>query len=145
MRFHTWFQEAAQNLVAMGINGRSMMSWAIAQQQCLGRFLDIIGQDPSVVKSNGLWVDIFRIIFYLFEEYFINSSKVISNFCKVLYFNCLILKINQFIYNCAKHCIYCHWLFGYMQCYSYLLYTLFLPTKFELVVWTLYNINIFTW
>ena len=48
-------------------------------KQCPGRLLGIIGQNPSVSKSNRLHVVIFRFFFIKFEVYSINSSKMMGN------------------------------------------------------------------
>ena len=65
------------------------------------KILGIIGQHPSVSKFNWLDVDIFEIlvIYYQFEVYFVDSSKMISNFPKVLNFKRLFLKNNHFVCN----------------------------------------------
>ena len=63
-----------------------------------GKFLGIVGQEPSDSKSSWLHVDIFRFCFHSFEVYFfIDSSKMIGNFPEVSNFNRLFLKLNQFI------------------------------------------------
>jgi hypothetical protein len=50
-------------------------------KQWLGRFVGIIGWEPSVCKSNRLHVDILRFSFIKLGVYSsINSSKVIGNF-----------------------------------------------------------------
>ena len=67
--------------------------------QWSGRFLGIIGWDPSVCKSNRLHVDILRFFLYYIGVYSINSSKMIGNFPAVSNFNRLYLKLNRFIYN----------------------------------------------
>ena len=65
-----------------------------------GRFLGIIGRDPSVCKSDRLPVHIFRFFLYWNGVYFITSVKVIGNSHGVLMkFNRLFLKINRFICN----------------------------------------------
>jgi hypothetical protein len=61
-----------------------------------GKFLGIVGQDPSDSKSNGLHVDIFWFSFYSFEVY---SSRMIGILPGVLNFNRLFLKLNWFICN----------------------------------------------
>jgi hypothetical protein len=62
---------------------------------CVGRFLSIIGWDPSVCfHDQPITFDIFR--FFYIEEY---SFKTIGNFLGVLSLNRLSLKRNQFIYN----------------------------------------------
>ena len=44
-----------------------------------GKFLGIVGQDPSEdSSSNQLHVDIFRFCFHSFEVYSIDSSKMIG-------------------------------------------------------------------
>ena len=69
-----------------------------------GEILGIIGQDPSVSKSNQLHVDIFRFFFYLSQVYSIDSSRMMGNFPEVLNFNQLFLKLNQFV--CNKHSVF---------------------------------------
>ena len=64
-----------------------------------GKFLGIVGQDPSDSKSNRLHVDIFRFCFHSFEVYSIDSSKMIGNSPEVSNFNRLNLKLNRFICN----------------------------------------------
>ena len=44
-----------------------------------GKFLGIVGQDPSDSKSNRLHVDIFRFCFHSFEVYSIDFSRMISD------------------------------------------------------------------
>ena len=66
--------------------------------QCPGRFLGIIGRDPSESKSNRLHVVIFQFSL-LIEIYSIDSSKMVYNFPAVLNFNRSFLKLNQFICN----------------------------------------------
>ena len=67
----------------------TLVSWP----QCLGRFLDIIGQDPSDSKFNWLHVVIFRIFFINLEEESIDSSsKMMGNFPEVLNSNRLFPK-----------------------------------------------------
>jgi hypothetical protein len=44
-----------------------------------GKFLGIVGQDPSDSKSNWLHVDIFYFFLYSFEVYFTNSSRMIGS------------------------------------------------------------------
>ena len=60
-----------------------------------GKFLGIVGRDPSDSKSNWLHVGIFRFCFPSFEVYSIESSKMISNSPEVLNFNRLFLILNQ--------------------------------------------------
>ena len=52
----------------------------------LGRFLDIIGWDPSVCKSNRLLIRILRFSFIKLGVYSINSSKMIGKFPAMLNF-----------------------------------------------------------
>ena len=52
-----------------------------------GKFLGIVGQDPSDSKSKWSHVDIFRGCFNLFEVYSIVSSKIIGNSPEVSNFN----------------------------------------------------------
>ena len=49
--------------------------------------LDIVGQDPSVSKSNRLTFYIFRFIFINFEVFSIDSSRKIGIYLKLLNFN----------------------------------------------------------
>ena len=70
----------------------------IHENQCPhGKFLGIVGQDPSVSESNRLHVDIFRFFFHSVEVYSIDSSKMIGNSPEVFNFNRLFLKLNRFI------------------------------------------------
>ena len=69
-----------------------------------GEIFGIIGQDPSVSKSNQLHVDIFRFFFYLSQVYSIDSSRMMGNFPEVLNFNRLFLKLNRFV--CNKHSVF---------------------------------------
>jgi hypothetical protein len=62
------------------------------------KFLDIVGQDPSISKSNWLHVDIFWFCFHSFEIYSIDSYRMISNSLEVSNFDQLFLKLNRF--NC---------------------------------------------
>ena len=39
------------------------LAYVMFQLQCLGRFLGKAGRDPSVAKSNWLYVDIIRFFF----------------------------------------------------------------------------------
>jgi hypothetical protein len=65
-----------------------------------GKFLGIVGQDPSDSKSNRLHVDIFWVFFHSFEVYiFLDSSKMVSNYHDASNFNRLFLKLNQCICN----------------------------------------------
>ena len=64
-----------------------------------GKFLGIVGQDPSDSKSDWLQVDIFRFCFHSFDVYSIDSSKMIGNPPEVSNFNWLFLKLNRFICN----------------------------------------------
>ena len=66
--------------------------------ECLGRFLHIIGQSPSVSKSNQLHAAIFQLK-DIFEVYSMDSFKMMGNFFKVLHFNQLFLKLNRLICN----------------------------------------------
>ena len=52
--------------------------------QCLRRILSIIGQNPSVSKSNRIHVVAFWFFLYKFEVHFIGSSEPIDNFPEVL-------------------------------------------------------------
>ena len=63
-----------------------------------GEILGIIGQDPSVSKSNQLPVDIFMFFLCLYCLY---HFKMIGKFSEVLNFNQLFLKLNWFV--CNKH------------------------------------------
>ena len=67
--------------------------------QCPGRFLGIIGQNPSVSKSNQLHVVVFWFSFIYIEVYSIDSSKMIGTFC----FEVLFGTFNRFICNYAKY------------------------------------------
>ena len=63
-----------------------------------GKFLGIVGQDPSDFKSNRLHVDIFRFGFHSFEKVYssIDSSKMVGNSLEVSNFNrCLFLQLNR--------------------------------------------------
>ena len=64
-----------------------------------GKFLGIVGQDPSDSKSTRLHVDIFWFCFHSFKVYFVDSSKMIGNSPEVSNFNRLFLKLNRFISN----------------------------------------------
>jgi hypothetical protein len=65
-----------------------------------GKFLGIVGQDPSDSKSIRLHVDIFRFCFHSFEAYSsIDSSKMIGESPEVSNFNWSFLKLNRFICN----------------------------------------------
>ena len=64
-----------------------------------GKFLGMVGQDPSDSESNRLHVDIFWFCFRTSEVYSIDSSKMICKFPAVLNFNRLFLKLNRFICN----------------------------------------------
>ncbi len=48
--------------------------------QCLGRFLGIIGQDPSVSKSNRLHIVIIRLFFIELRYILLDFSKMIDRF-----------------------------------------------------------------
>ena len=61
-----------------------------------GRFLGIIGWDPSDSKSNRLTSSV---LLYSCEVYFIDSSKMNGMFPEVFNFHQLFLKLNWFIYN----------------------------------------------
>ena len=52
-----------------------------------GKFLGIVGQDPSDPKSNQLHADIFPILLYSFEVFSIDSSETIGNSPEVSNFN----------------------------------------------------------
>ena len=67
--------------------------------QCLGRFLDITVQDPSVSKANRLHVNNLHISFILFKAYSMHSSTSIGNFPVILTFKWLFVKFNRFICN----------------------------------------------
>jgi len=56
-------------------------------EACTGKFLGIVGQDPSDSKSNWSHVDIFRVSFNSFEINSIDSSKMIGNSDEVSNFN----------------------------------------------------------
>jgi hypothetical protein len=63
-----------------------------------GKFLGIVGQDPSDSKSNQLHVETFQFCFHSFETYFVDSSRMIGNSLEVLMnFNQLFPKLNYFI------------------------------------------------
>ena len=63
------------------------------RRQWSGRFLGIIGWDPSVCKSNRLHVHIFRFSFYQIRVHSLKSSEVIGgNFPAVLDLNRLSLR-----------------------------------------------------
>ena len=64
-----------------------------------GKFLGIVGKDPSDSKCNQLHVDIFRVCFHSFEVYSIDSPNITGNSPEVLNFNRLFLKLNRFICN----------------------------------------------
>ena len=65
--------------------------------QWSGRFLGMMGWDPSVPKPNRLHVDILRFSFIkLGYIYSINSSTMIGNFPAVLNFSRVFLKRNVF-------------------------------------------------
>ena len=64
-----------------------------------GKFLGIVGQDPSDCKGNRLHVHIFQVCLHSFEVYSIDSSEMIGKFPEVLNFNRLFLELNQFICN----------------------------------------------
>ena len=65
-----------------------------------GKFLAIVGQDPSDSKSSRLHVDIFRFCFHSCEVCSTDSAEMIDNSPEVSNFNRLCLKLNPFI------CIY---------------------------------------
>ena len=71
----------------------------IAFRAVPGKFLGIVGQDPSDSNSNQLHVDIFRFCFHSFEVHFIDSSKMIGKFPEVFNFNRLFLELNRVICN----------------------------------------------
>ena len=52
-----------------------------------GKFLGIVGQDPSDSKSSRLHVDIFRVFFHSFGVYSIDSSRITSKYREVSNFN----------------------------------------------------------
>ena len=56
-----------------------------------GKFLSIVGQDPSDSKSNRLHVGIFQFGFHSFEVYSTESFKKIGNPLEVSNFNRLFL------------------------------------------------------
>ena len=58
----------------------------------MGRFLGIVGQNPSVSKSNWLHVVIFLFFLYKIKVYSIDSSIMISKFYEVLNLDWLCLK-----------------------------------------------------
>jgi hypothetical protein len=64
--------------------------------QCLGRFLGISDEDPSVSKSKQLHVDCFQFIVVKIGVYSIDFSKAIRTFLEVLNFNWLFLNLNRF-------------------------------------------------
>jgi hypothetical protein len=64
-----------------------------------GKFLDIVGQDPSNSKSNRLHVDIFRFCFIHLKYIPRIPLKRSVSFMKPLNFNRLFLKLNRLIYN----------------------------------------------
>ena len=64
-----------------------------------GKFLGMVGQDPSDSKFGQLHVDILRSYFYLFEIYSKNSSKMIGNSPEASNFNQWFFKLNRFICN----------------------------------------------
>ena len=64
-----------------------------------GKFLSIVGQDPSDSKSNRLHVGIYQFCFHSFEIYSIDSSKLSDNSPKVSNFNWLFFELNRFICN----------------------------------------------
>ena len=57
----------------------------------------------NVFKINQLHVDIFSVFLYCNQDYSMNYSKWIGNFPKVLNFNKLFLKLNQFLCNYTKY------------------------------------------
>ena len=62
-------------------------------------FGHVVGQDPSDSNFNCLHIDIFPVLLYSFKVYSTESSKMIGNSPKVLYFNWLFLKLNLFIWH----------------------------------------------
>ena len=65
-----------------------------SSNNALGRFWSVVGQDPSVSKSNRLHVGILSVFLYSFEVYSTCSSKTIGDFLpEVLHFNWLFLKL----------------------------------------------------
>ena len=91
-----WRQNVGENVKLLLItstaqqNTRTWWSGVIAYEctsrssQCPGRFLDIIGGDPSVSKSNWLHDHIFRVFLYWFEVCSLTSPKTINSFFEVL-------------------------------------------------------------
>ena len=64
-----------------------------------GKFLGIVGQDPSDSKSNWLHVHHLPVLLYSLEVYSIHSSKMICDSPEVSNFDWLFLKLNWFICN----------------------------------------------
>ena len=64
-----------------------------------GRFLGIIGQNPSVSKSNRLLILIFGVFIYYIEVCSIDSHLMMGSFPEALNFNWLFFKLNRFICN----------------------------------------------
>ena len=66
-----------------------------------GKFLGMVGQDPSDSKSSRLDIDIFRFCFHSFEVYSIESSKLMGNFFEALNSNWFFLNsIGSSVTNC---------------------------------------------
>ena len=82
---------------ALSLHVSGFIATSITPEQCPGRFLDIIGGDPSVSKSNRSHVDNFQFFFIKWGCFPINSSKLMGDFTEVLNFNWLSLKLHQFV------------------------------------------------
>ena len=102
----TYFEHAVVQSFLNTPSLSNTWSWSRDNQtmyQCMGRFLDKIGESPSVSEPNRLHIETFRFVFffhYFFEVDFIGSSKTTGIFLKkVLNFNQFFLKLNQFICN----------------------------------------------
>jgi hypothetical protein len=87
------------------LHGTTFHRWSlglvlrVGSNRWSGRFLGIIGRDPSILQVQPVTCWHPSTFLYKFEVHFINSSKVIGNSLKVLNFNWSFLKLNQFIYN----------------------------------------------
>jgi hypothetical protein len=57
------------------------------EMECPGRFLGIIGQNPSVLKSNQVSCCDLSVSLYRFDVCSIDSSKMIGNFHEVMNFS----------------------------------------------------------
>ena len=68
----------------------------------------LINQDSSVSKSNWLYVDTFWLLSNQFEVYYIDFSKTICNFSKVLNFNQFFLKLNYNLTSLVRHSFIWH-------------------------------------